>query len=73
MKRKYEICQETGFENDSGPTIETIKTFKNEPDAIAFYTNPKNVRRYGTMYMNMRDDSGNYRWDDRKEMWQQYE
>ena len=73
MKRKYEICQDTGFELESGPVREIIKTFKNETDALAFYNNPKNIRRYGTMYLRMRDESGDqYAWDDHKEAWQQY-
>lgn len=74
MKRKYEVSQDTGFEQDSGPVREVVKSFKNETDALAFYTNPKNIRRYGTMYLTMKDESGDlYNWDDQKEMWQQYE
>lgn len=73
MKRKFEIYQDTGFENESGPVKETVKTFKNKPDALAFYNDPKNIRRYSTLYLMMYDEDGNtYEWDDRKETWEQY-
>lgn len=72
MKRRFEVYQEVGFDSESGPTTETIKTFKNEPDAKSFYNDPKNNRRYGTMYMRKYDQDGtSYSWDDRKGMWRQ--
>ena len=74
MKRKYTIYQDAGFERETGPVREAVKTFKNERDALSFYNDPKNVRRFGTLYLNMQDEAGvTYDWDDRKEMWQQYE
>lgn len=72
MKRKFEISCDTGFENESGPVRETIKSFKNEPDALRFYLDPRNTRRYGTMYLEMRNEHGNtYEWDDSVEMWRE--
>lgn len=71
MKKKFEVYQYTGFENDGGPVAETIKTFKNKTDALAFYSDPKNIRRYRTLYLKMQDENGDtYEWDDRKETWE---
>jgi len=70
MKRKIEIYNEMGLDENGHPIPETIKRFKNETDAMAFYRDWKNYRRYGTMYMK-RDgkDGGSEIWDDRKEEW----
>ena len=69
MKRKFEIYQEIGFDRDSGPVKDTIKTFKNEPEAMSFYNNPKNIRRYGTMYLTKIENDQVFTWDDRKGAW----
>jgi len=69
MKRKYQIYQETGFDRDSGPVRDTIKTFRNEPDAMSFYNDPKNIRRFGTMYLIKMEDDAEYSWDDRHKEW----
>lgn len=71
MKRKFEISHESGFDLESGPTRSVIKTFKNQPDALAFYNDPRNLRRYGTLFLTVHTEDGRIlTWDDRKENWQ---
>lgn len=71
MKKRYTVFREAGFNNDGNPSVDTIKTFKNQPEAMAFYNDPRNTRRYGTLFMSMQDADGNtYNWDDRKGAWQ---
>ena len=70
MKRKYEIYQEGMPGVDGLPTHRTIKTFKNEPEAMAFYNDKRNIRRYGPMFMNKSTGDGDmFSWDDRNERW----
>ena len=54
------------------PVRKTIRTFKNEPEAIAFYNDWHNARRYGAMFMcKTAEDGTPLMWDDRKEGWVQ--
>lgn len=69
MKRRFEIYHERGVDESGTPIRETIKTFKNEPEAIAFYNDPRNNRRYGPMFMNRTTADGMSVWDDRREEW----
>ena len=69
MKRKFEIYHERGFDESGHPIRESVKTFKNEPEARAFYNDPKNNRRYGPMFMSRMTAEGNALWDDRREEW----
>ena len=70
MKRKIEIYNESRIDENGRPVMEVIKSFKNEPDAKAFYNDQKNIRRYGTMFMFKSDPDGStLSWDDRKEEW----
>lgn len=70
MRRQFEICYESGIDASGTPIITRIKTFKNEPEAIAFYENPRNERRYGTMTLESRSSDGTtYEWDARKREW----
>ena len=70
MKRKIEIYRESGLDDSGTPIRETVKTFKNEPEAIAFYNDQRNARRYGTLFMVKRaGDGSTYAWDDRKQQW----
>ena len=70
MKRKIEIYNEAGLDDNGRPIEEVIKRFKNETDAMAFYCDWKNARRYGAMSMRRyAGDGSNQIWDDRKEQW----
>lgn len=72
MRQKIEIFCETGLDDNGYPVRKSIKKFKNEPEALAFYGDQKNVRRYGTMFMNKKTGDGiSFSWDDRKEAWVQ--
>ena len=70
MKRKFEIYYEGAPGVDGVPVQRTIKVFKNEPEAIAFYNDKRNMRRYGTMFMRKSTpDGGMFSWDDKNERW----
>ena len=70
MKRKIEVSHERGIDANGDPIWETVRVFKNEPEAIAFYTDQRNIRRYGTMSMCRRTEDGDkLLWDDRKGEW----
>ena len=70
MKRKFEIYHEPRIDENGRPVREMIKSFKNEPEARAFYNDQRNIRRYGTMFMFKKDSNGlTLSWDDRKEEW----
>ena len=72
MKRKFEIFRERVYPSDTGAVRETIKTFKNEPEAISFFNDPRNQRRYGQYSMTKRDADGReYAWDERRNQWSQ--
>ena len=71
MKKKFEIYREAGYDPNDHTVKETIKTFKNESDAIAFYNDPKNQRRYGSYSMSKHDTDGHeYSWNERTCTWQ---
>lgn len=69
MKKKIEVYREPRVNSDGSPVHETIKTFKNEPEALAFYNDQRNARRYGTMFMCKSSSDGEFSWDDRREEW----
>lgn len=70
MRQKIEIYNEMGLDAEGRPIPETIKRFRNENEAMAFYHDWKNARRYGTMYMKRETKDGVCQtWDDRKEAW----
>ena len=70
MKRKFEIYNEPCVDENGYPVRKIVKSFKNEPEAKAFYSDQKNLRRYGTMYMYKNTSDGlSYAWDDRKGEW----
>ena len=73
MKKKIVISCESGFDADGYPAKKPIKTFKNEPEALAFYNDRRNIRRYGAMFMSKTDEDGSVRaWDDAHEAWVTY-
>ena len=70
MKRKFEIYTEYGADESGQSVKHVIKVFKNEPEALAFYRDKKNARRYGTMFMTKStNDGGSYMWDEHTEGW----
>lgn len=71
MKTKYVIYADDGFDADRCcVTYNTLKTFRNEPDALAFYNNPKNQRMYRSLYMERHEESGVFEWNERRECWE---
>lgn len=72
MKQQFLVCYESGLDALGAPVMTRIKTFKNEPDAIAFYENPRNERRYPNMTLESRTGDGStYEWDARNREWRQ--
>lgn len=67
MKTRYVVVKE--IPSERGITTKDVKSFRNESEALAFYTNPKNQRAYGVMYLEMRNAEGNSTWDDNSESW----
>lgn len=71
MKRRYVVRTDSGY--DSAGIYQSrrqIKTFRNEPDAIAFYNDPKNVREHGCLFLEMIDKNGElHDWDDTRKEW----
>lgn len=41
MKRRFEIYNESGVDENGYPVREMVKAFKNEPEAKAFYNDQK--------------------------------
>lgn len=71
MRRKYIVTHEAGFDPElNRPKYEEVKVFKNEPEVMAFIHNPKNQRRYGTMFVERHDGNGMvYDYDERINDW----
>lgn len=71
MKSKYEVFRESGYDETNGhSSYSKVKSFRNEPEAVAFITDPKNLRMYGELYLERRcDDGACYEWDACKKEW----
>lgn len=70
MKTKYVVSKETSYDVTSGhSSYKTIRTFRNEPEAIAFYNDPKSRRMYGSLFLERHTEQGVSEWDDRTEEW----
>lgn len=71
MKRKYEVLKETGYDITNGhSSYGVVKAFKNERDAFAFYSDPKNLRMHGELFLERHDPDGkHYEWDGGKQEW----
>ena len=70
MKRRFEIYNESGFDENGYPVRTVVKAFKNEPEAMAFYYDKRNNRRYSSMSMQMHVADGTcMMWDDRRKEW----
>lgn len=75
MKVKYKVSVEIGFDAvDCKATYDVIKTFKgrqNEQNAIDFVNDPRNVRRYGYLYLEMIDEDGKHHtWNQEDKRWE---
>lgn len=71
MKAKYIVKKESGYDaTRHRPSYETIRTFRNEPEAIAFCNAPKNQRIYGVLFLERHDaEGGRSEWDPNREEW----
>lgn len=69
MKRNYVIYNETGIDESGRPVRSMVKSFKNEPEAKAFYFDFRNARRYGALYMYKTIGGNTMVWDDHREEW----
>jgi len=69
MKRAFDVYFESGYDTNGVPVTTKVKTFKNEPDAVAFFENPRNERRYKNMTLTRTVDGETHEWDPRKRDW----
>ena len=59
MKPKYVVYRECDYDVTNGhSSYDEVKTFRNENDALAFIADPKNLRRYGELYLWFYDEEG---------------
>lgn len=71
MKAKYVVYNETGHDEETGETLYSrVKTFKNEPEALDFIDNPKNLYMYGELFLELHSPDGTrYDWDSHQRAW----
>ena len=71
MKSKYVVLCESSYDVTNGhSSYSKVKTFKNEPEAKAFIIDPKNLRRYGELFLEWYcSDGKRYDWDSGKQEW----
>ena len=71
MKSKYIVLRGGNYDETGGRSIyKKVKTFKNEPEAIAFVSDPKNLRMHGELFLKCHNYDGNRReWDACKKEW----
>lgn len=70
MRAKYIVKKENGYDvARCHSSYETVRTFRNEPEAMAFCNDSKNQRMYGVLFLERRDaEGGRSEWNfDRKE------
>ena len=54
MKSKYVVLRESGYDVTNGhSSYSKVKSFRNEPEAMAFITDPKNLRLYGELFLEL--------------------
>ena len=75
MKSKYIVWCESGYNEAAGGFVRSIvKRFKNEPEALAFVSDTKNIRAHGEMFLERHDSNGStYGWDAVHMKWNQQE
>lgn len=71
MKNKVLVYQESGYDITTGhSSYKLVKKFRNETDAHVFAGDPKNLRIYGELFLEMYDDDGvHYEWDSGTGTW----
>jgi len=69
---KYVVYQEVWGTNGRDQLApKKIKPFRNEPEALAFISDDKNLYMYGDMILEMQDTDGMcYIWNDHKRLWE---
>lgn len=72
MKNKYIATCEDGFNSEDGsPKLKQVKKFKNEPEALAFFSDSRNQSQYRNLRLNLIDkDKVTFEYDERKGSWQ---
>ena len=72
MKQKFSVYREDGFDAvNNCMAWSVVKTMKREADAIAFINDLKNIREYGYLRLETKDEEGTrYEWSDTAESWE---
>ena len=71
MAQKYEILQETGWnENSQSPEYERISTVKNEQAAIDFVNDINNIGKYGDMIIRMKSKGNVWIYNEHNGEWE---
>ena len=71
MAQKYEILQETGWnENSQSPEYERISTVKNEQAAIDFVNDLNNIGKYGDMIIRLKAKGSIWTYNERNGSWE---
>lgn len=73
MKQKYIVKCDDGYDKATGmPKVRELKSFKHEPDAMAFVSAQKNIGMYGQMSLERHDGDGQkYDWNSLTRSWVQ--
>lgn len=71
MKTKYVVLRESSYDvADGHSSYSKVKDFRHENDALAFVTDPMNLRMYGEMFLEYHSPDGLiYEWDGSKQEW----
>ena len=71
MKAKYAVYREYCHDETTGGILyKRVKTFKNEPEAMAFIDDPKNLYMYGELFLECHYPDGKiFDWDSYKRKW----
>ena len=71
MKSKYVVLRESGYDVTNGhSSYSKVKSFRNEPEAMAFISDPKNLLMHGELFLERHDPDGkHYDWDESKQEW----
>lgn len=71
MKSKYVVLCEGDYDGANGhSSYAKVKTFRNEPEALLFVSDSKNLRLYGELFRERRDSDGSrYEWDNVRQEW----
>lgn len=72
MKQKYTVYREDGYDSVNNCVAwSVVKTLKRESDAITFINDLKNIREYGYLRLETKDETGTrYEWSDSAQSWE---